>query len=142
MNGRENPRAHEEGPKKRERKGDDRKEHRPDLEAPTLFRHGKAVHQRSTGQPRHKGAVFHRIPEPPAAPAEFVVGPVGTQTDAEREKNPRRRRPRTHPARPGHIELTADQGCEREGKGHGKAHVAQIQKRRMKDHPRVLQQGI
>ncbi len=50
-------------------------------------------------QPRHKRGVFYRIPEPPAAPAEFVIGPCGTEHNAERQENPRCQRPRASKTR-------------------------------------------
>ena len=139
---REHARAHEEGPKQRKREGQNRKEHRPDLEETALFRDGERVHQGRAREPRHEGGIFHRVPGPPAAPAEFVVGPVGSETDAERQEHPARRRPRTHPARPGDVEASAHEGRHREGEGDRKAHVPKIEERRMEDHPRVLQEGI
>jgi hypothetical protein len=44
--------------------------------------------QRSADQPRHERRVLDRIPEPPAAPAEFVVRPPAAERDAERQKTP------------------------------------------------------
>ena len=40
------------------------------------------VKERGAGKPRHEGGVLHRVPKPPAAPAEFVIGPPGAERDA------------------------------------------------------------
>ena len=44
-------------------------QHGPGFERPAFFRDGERMDQRRPCQPRHKGGVFNRIPEPPAAPA-------------------------------------------------------------------------
>ena len=134
--------AHEEGAEERERERQDREEHRPDAEATALFGDGERVDERGAREPRHERGVLDRVPEPPAAPAELVVGPVGAERDAEREEHPGGRRPRTHPAGPGGVKTTGDERGDREGERHGEAHVAQIEERRMEDHARVLQQRI
>ena len=46
--------AHQEGPQQTQREGGNRQQHRPGLESPALFGHCQRVHQRRTGQPRHK----------------------------------------------------------------------------------------
>ena len=43
--------------------------------------------QRGAGQPRHQRGVLDRIPEPPAAPAEFVIGPPRAHRDAEGQEH-------------------------------------------------------
>ena len=44
--------------------------------------------QRRAGNPGHQGCVLDGIPEPPAAPAEFVIGPVRAHGDAKGEEDP------------------------------------------------------
>ena len=60
-------------------------------------------------EPRHQGGILDRIPEPPAAPAELVIGPVRPHRDAEREEDPGGERPRPHEARPRRIDAALDQ---------------------------------
>ena len=60
-------------------------------------------------QPRHQRGVLDRVPEPEAAPAELVIGPVGAHRDAEGEEHPGGQRPRPHPARPGGVDPALDQ---------------------------------
>ena len=106
MDRREDARADEEGAQERKREGEDCEKHRPDAEASALFRDGERVNQRRAGKPGHEGRILNRIPEPPAAPAEFVIGPVGAERNAEREENPRSRGPGAHPAGPGRVKTS------------------------------------
>ena len=63
---------------------------RPALEQAALVGDGQRVDQRRADQPGHERGVLDRVPEPPAAPAEFVVGPPAAERDAERQERPRR----------------------------------------------------
>ncbi|MNG99768.1 hypothetical protein D3C79_589470 [compost metagenome] len=101
--------AYQEGAQQAQREGGNGQQHRPGLEGAAFFGHRQRVHQRRTGQPRHKGRVFHRIPEPPAAPTQFVIGPGGPQHDPQGEKHPGRRGPGPRPARPGGIQPAGHQ---------------------------------
>ncbi|CDE46959.1 unknown [Sutterella sp. CAG:351] len=139
---RENARADEERSEQRKREGENREEHGPDLEAAALLGHRERVEERRTGQPRKERGIFHGVPGPPAAPAEFVVRPEGAKRDAEREKNPGRRSPRTHPAGPCDIETAAEERRDRESERHREAHITEIEKRRMEHHARILQKRI
>ena len=139
---RQHARAHEEGAQQRQRERDDRQQHRPHLEAAALLGHGQRVDQRGAGQPGHEGGVLDRVPEPPAAPAEFVVGPGAAQRDAQRQEDPGDRRPRPRPARPGGVEPAGHQCRDREREGHREPDVAHVEQRRVEDHARVLQQRV
>ena len=55
--------------------------------------------KRGRRQPRHQRGILDRVPEPPAAPAELVIGPVAAGGDAERQEDPGAQHPRPH--RPG-----------------------------------------
>ena len=46
------------------------------------------VEEGGAGEPRHQRSVLDRVPEPEAAPAERVIGPVGAHRDAERQEAP------------------------------------------------------
>ena len=134
--------AHQEGAEQREREGRNRKQYGPALERTSFFGDCERVDQCGAHQPGHEGGVLDRIPEPPAAPPEFVVGPSGADGDAQGEENPRHGGPRTRPARPGGVEATGDERRNGEGEGHRKTDVAHVEQRRVDDHAGVLQQRI
>ena len=87
----------------------DREQHRPAAEGAALLGDGERVDQRRAHQPRHEGRVLHRVPEPPAAPAQLVVRPPAAERDADGEERPRGRGPRARPARPRGIEAPLEQ---------------------------------
>ena len=76
----------------------------PAAEAAALFGDRLRMQQRRAGEPRHEAGVLDRIPEPPAAPAEFVVRPPRAQRDAEGEEGPGDVRPRPRPAQPARVD--------------------------------------
>src|SRR5690606_24033139 len=80
--------------------------------------------------------------EPPAAPAQFIIGPVGAHRDTARQEYPRCKRPRPYPARPRRVDPALDESCHREGKADGKADIAEIKQRGMHRQSDVLQNGI
>ena len=98
--------------------------------------------QRGADQPRHERGVLDRVPEPPAAPAQRVVGPPASHRDADGERAPGGQRPRPHPARPGGIDAALDQRRDREGERHREADIAEIEKRRMEGEAGILQHRI
>ncbi len=98
--------AHEEGAEQRQREGEDGEKHCPHFERAALFHDDGGVEQRRSRKPRHERGVLDRIPEPPAAPAELVIGPVGAHRDAGGQEHPGDERPRPHPARPGGVGAT------------------------------------
>ncbi len=93
-------------------------------------------------QPWHERGVLDRVPGPPAAPAEHVIGPPAAHRDADRQPAPRRQRPGPHPARPDGVDPALDQRRDREGIGDRKPDIAEIEKRRMEGEPRVLEQRV
>ena len=100
------------------------------------------MQQRGAGKPGHQGSILDRVPEPPAAPAELVIGPVRTHRDAEREEDPRHQRPRPHPARPGRIDAAFDQRGHRKGERDREPDIAEIEHRRMHREANVLQHRV
>ena len=115
---------------------------RPDLQRVALFHDHRGMQQRGAGEPGHEGGVLDRIPEPPAAPAELVIGPVGAHRDADGEEHPGGQRPGPHPARPGRVDAAFDQGGDGEGEGDREADIAEIEQRRMDGEADVLQQRV
>ncbi len=77
------------------------------LKASAFVRNRQRVNQGGPDEPGHEGRILHRIPKPPAAPPELVVGPEASKRDAAGKKHPGQRRPGTRPARPCRIESTA-----------------------------------
>ena len=104
--------------------------------------HGDRMEQGGRGEPGHQRGVLDRIPEPPAAPAELVIGPVGAGGDAEGEEDPGAEHPGPHRAGEGRADVARDQGADREGEGDRDADIAEIEGRRMEGEARVLEQRI
>ena len=98
--------------------------------------------QRGADQPGQEGRVFHRIPEPPAAPAEHVIGPLRTHGDADGQADPGGRGPGPRPARPGRVESAVEQRRDGKGKRHRHAHIAHVEHRRVEHQARVLQHRV
>ncbi|MNZ64235.1 hypothetical protein D3C78_824020 [compost metagenome] len=132
----------QEGAQQAQGEGRDGQQHGPALEHAALFGHRQGVDQRGAHQPGHEGGVFHRVPEPPAAPAQLVVGPPGAEHDADAEEGPGDDGPGPRPARPGRVQAAAEQGGDGEGEGHREAHVAHVEHRRVDDQAEVLQQRV
>ena len=99
----------------------------------------RAMQQRGAGEPGHQRGVLDRIPEPEAAPAERVIGPVGAHRDAKRQEDPGDQRPGPHEARPGGVDASADQRRRREGEDDREADIAEVEQRRMDREAGVLQ---
>ena len=112
------------------------------LKAAALLGDRQRVDQRGADQPRHERRVLHRVPEPPAAPAQLVVGPPASRARCRGEEHPGHGGPRPRPARPRRIEPARQQCGDREGERHREADVAHVEHRRVDHHARVLQQRI
>ncbi|KAG1534213.1 hypothetical protein G6F50_015619 [Rhizopus delemar] len=102
----------------------------------------KRVDQGRTRQPGHERGVLHRIPEPPAAPAQRVERPPAAQRDAQGQEAPGDVGPWPRPAQPARVYAAFQQRRHRERERYREADIAQVQHRRMDDQPRVLQQRI
>ena len=131
--------AHQEGADQAHAEGQDRQQHGPALQGLALFDGGRRVQQRRSEQPRHEGGVLDRVPIPPAAPAEHVIGPPAAQRDADREPAPGGERPGPHPARPLGADPPLDQRGDRKGVGDREPDIAEIEEGRMEGEPRILQ---
>src|SRR3984893_18583105 len=109
MDGSQYAGAHQEGSDKRQGEGEDRKEDRPDFEGFPLFHHRRAMQQRGGGKPWHQRGILDRIPEPEAAPAKRVIGPIGAHRYAECQGNPGDQRPWPHETREHRIDPPRNQ---------------------------------
>ena len=134
--------THQEGSQKTEGESSYRQQYGPALERAALFRDGQRMDQRRAHQPGHEGSIFNRIPEPPAAPAEFIVSPPAAQHDSGGQERPGYRGPGTRPARPGRIQFPAQQCGNGERERDREPHIAHVQHRRMDHQTRILQQWI
>src|SRR3546814_4554677 len=87
-------------------------------------------------QPGHERGVFDRIPEPPPAPAELIIGPVDARRDAEREEDPGGEHPGPHRPRESCADVAGDERADREGKSDRDADIAEVERRRMEGEAR------
>src|SRR5262249_32321018 len=99
------------------------------------------MEKRRGAYPGHQGGISHRVPEPPTAPSERVVRPIGAHRDTERQKYPREQRPRPYPARPSGIDAPVDQRGNRAGNRDRKSDIADIEQRRMHGESWILPAG-
>ena len=142
MHGGEDAGADEEGADEAEGEGADGEQRRPGAQAAAFFADDEAVDEGGADEPRHERGVFDGVPEPPATPAEFVVGPVAAECDTEGEGAPGGECPRAGAAQGEGIEAALPEVGEDDGVGDGKADVAGVEQRRMEDEAGVLEQGV
>ncbi len=138
----QHPGAHQEGAQQAQGEGQQCVQHRPALEGPALLGHSQGMDQGRAGQPGHEGGILHRVPEPPAAPAQLVVGPPAAQGDTNGQEYPGYGGPGTRPARPGRVQLASDQGGDGETEGDRQAHITHVEHGRVHRQAEVLQQRI
>ncbi len=104
--------------------------------------HAGRMEQRGRREPRHQAGVLDRVPEPPAAPAELVIGPVGPGGDAEREEDPRAEHPWPHRAGEVRRHLPGQQRADREAERDREPDIAEVERRRVEGQADVLQQRV
>ena len=142
MHGLHGARAHEEGAEQAEREAHEREEDGEAPELPSPSRLDERVHERGGRQPRNEGRVLNGIPEPPAAPAELVVGPPGSEHVARRQEAPGDDR-KTRREVDGRLRPAARKQQRAHGREHQRqARIAHEEHGRMQDHADVLQDGI
>ena len=100
------------------------------------------MQERGAREPGHQRGVLDRVPEPEAAPAQRVIGPVGAHRDAERQEAPGDQREGPHEARPGRVDAALDQRRGGEGEHDREADIAEIEQRRMDREAGVLQDRV
>src|SRR6516164_10960983 len=100
------------------------------------------MQQRGSGEPRHQRRILDRIPKPEAAPAERVIGPVRSASDADGQAHPGTEHPRTNPARPSRVDASLQQRGNRERKCDRESDIAEVQERRVKCEAWILQNWI
>ena len=98
--------------------------------------------QRRGGQPGHQTGVLRRVPEPPAAPAQLVISPIGPGGDAQGEEYPRAQHPGSYHPRKVRRHLPRQQRAHREAERHRQADIAAVERGRMHRQADVLQQRV
>ena len=134
--------AHQERAAQRQGERADGQQDGPDLQRLALLHHDGGMQQRGAGEPGQQRGVLHRVPEPVAAPAEFVIRPPGAERDAAGQQAPGGQRPGPHPASPGGIDAAFQQRGDGEGERDGEADIARVEHRRMEREAGVLQQRV
>ncbi len=129
-------------PEQREREGQDGEQDGPALQRVALFDHDGRVQQCGGREPGHERGVLDRVPEPPAAPAQLVVGPPAAERDAEGQRHPGGQGPGPHPAGPGRVDPALDQGRDGEGVGGREPDIAEVEHRRVHGEPGILQDRV
>ena len=79
-------------------KGDDAKHNCPRPQRIPAGQDAGGMEERGRCKPGHEGGIFDRVPEPPAAPAQFVIGPVTPCRDPDSQPYPRTQHPGPHGA--------------------------------------------
>ena len=142
VHGRQDAGPHQEGPQQRQGKGKDGEEDCPHLERVTFLHDRDRMDEGGSGKPWHQRRVLDRVPEPKAAPAQRIVGPVRTHRDAEGEEPPGDQSERPDETRPGRVDAAFDQRrrCERENDR--EADIAEVQQRRMDREAGILKDRV
>ena len=135
-------RSDEKGAEHTHREGDHPEHDRPGPQGVARGENAGRMQQRRRGEPGHQRRVLDRVPEPPAAPTQLVIGPIAARRDPQCQEHPRAQHPGPHGAGEIRRDLTRDQRADRETEGHGKADIAEIKRGRMEGEPDILQQGI
>ena len=136
------PERTQEGADHRHRERDHRQHHRPGAQAVARRQHRHRMEQRGRRQPRHQRRVLDRIPEPPAAPAQLVIGPIAAGGDPQRQEHPGTQYPRPHRAGEGRADVARQQRADREGECDGEPDIAGVKRRRVEGEAGVLQQRV
>ena len=134
--------ADQERAEDREKESEHGKKGRPGCEALLLFGNDHRVEQCRADQPGHQRRIFDRVPEPPATPAEFVIGPVGSERDAEGERREGGERPDARLFRPDAVNPSFHQAGRGEREDEGVSDIAEVEHGRVDRECRVLQQRI
>ena len=100
------------------------------------------MQQRGGREPWHQRGVLDRIPEPEAAPAKRVIGPVGAHRYAKGQGNPGDQRPGPHETREDRVDAARNQSRRREGISDRKSDIAEIKQRRVDGEARILEERV
>src|SRR6202011_6413033 len=81
-------------------------------------------------------------PEPEAAPAKRIIGPVGAHRYAKGQGNPGDQRPGPHETRKRRVDAARNQSRRRERVSDRKSDITEIKQRRGDGEARVLEEGV
>ena len=138
MNRRNDAGSREERPEDREGEGHDYKDVVPCLQHRPPPLHNSGVNECRSRNPREERRVLNGIPRPVPAPSEHLVAPPATEKNAGGEEDPGDQRPAMRSLEPGPLSFGPNQCGDCERKRHGKADVADVQKRRVDRHQNVI----
>ena len=142
MNAGQDARSDKECTEHTHRESDDPKHDRPSAQGVARGENASRMQQRRRGEPGHQRCVFDRVPEPPTAPAELIIGPIAARRDPQGQEHPCAQHPGPHGAGEFGRHLPSDQRADRETEGHRKADITEIKRGRMEGEADILQQGI
>ena len=126
MHGCEQAGPDDERPEQRKREGQDGKQDGPAFERIALFSDDGRMQQRGAKKPGHEAYILDRVPEPPATPAQFIIGPPRSKSDTGRKADPRGQCPRADPSGPRRIDATLQKSRNGKGKHDGEADIPEI----------------
>ena len=69
-------------------KGHQRQHDCPRPQSVTRGQNADRMQQSRRGEPRHERGIFNRVPEPPATPAQFIIGPIAARRDPQCQEYP------------------------------------------------------
>ena len=142
VHGLHDARARHEGAEDRQQERHDDQRDVPDAQHAAPFLHDDRVQERRRREPRQQARVLDRIPAPVAAPAQLLVRPDHAEREAEGEEQPADHRPAPHGPQPGVVEIAGDQRRHAERVRDRHPHKADVERRRVNDHVRVLEQRV
>ena len=100
------------------------------------------MQQRRRCKPRHERCILDRVPEPPAAPSELVIGPIAAGSDPERQEDPGSEHPGPHRSGELPVHVAGQHRADGQAECDRKADIAEVEGRRMEGEAGVLQQGV
>jgi hypothetical protein len=100
------------------------------------------MNQRGADQPGHERGVLDRIPEPPAAPAEFVIGPPAARARCRWSGTSTRKSSTAGSISPRPDRAALEHRGAGEGERHREADIAGVEHRRMNREREILQHRI
>ncbi len=98
--------------------------------------------KRGGGEPRHQRGILDRVPEPPAAPAQLIIGPIASGGDAKGQHDPRRQHPGPHRAGDGRSNLAPDQAADGDAEGDRQADITDVERGRVEGETGILKQRV
>ena len=133
----------------RDERAEDRKQERRDDECDVplpqhaaLFLDHDRVEECCVDQPWKERRILDGIPRPVPAPSELDICPPHSEKNARGIEEPGEERPSAHCCKPFSVEAPRYESSDCKGEWNRRAHVSEVEIRRMDRHSRILQLGI